>query len=106
MQSIDLKHVARLARLEFKDAELARFESQVNDILKYVESLKSVPVEGVEATSHPLALSNVFREDAVTPSLDVQEFLKSAPRARNRFFEVPKVIDAPLQDRIRIKRTV
>ncbi len=92
MKTIDLRHVARLARLHFKDEELKVFESQVTDILKYVEELKTVPVEGVEPTSHPLPLANVFRDDVVKPSLVVDDFLKNAPKSRGRFFEVPKII--------------
>lgn len=93
MSDFNLKHIARLARLHFKDEELKVFESQVGDVLKFVDELKEVPVEGVEPTSHPLALKNVFREDEPKPSLSIEEFLKQSPKARGRFFEVPKVIE-------------
>lgn len=93
MSDFNLKHIARLARLHFKDEELKVFESQVADILKFVDELKAVPVEGVEPTSHPLALKNVFREDVVKPGVSIEEFLKTAPKSRGRFFEVPKVIE-------------
>jgi aspartyl-tRNA(Asn)/glutamyl-tRNA(Gln) amidotransferase subunit C len=89
----NLSHIARLARLHFTPEELRRFESQVAGILSYVEELKPVPVEGIEPTSHPLALANVFREDEVQPSLSIEAFLKTAPSARARFFQVPKVIE-------------
>jgi aspartyl-tRNA(Asn)/glutamyl-tRNA(Gln) amidotransferase subunit C len=93
MDKIDLRHVAHLARLHFKDEELKVFESQVAGILEFVDELKTVPVEGVEPTSHPLALENVFREDAVKASLEFEPFLSHAPKARGRFFEVPKIIE-------------
>ncbi len=92
MKSIDLKHVARLARLYFKDEELKKFESQVEGILKFVDQLKEVDIKGVEPTTHPLSLSNVFREDKPQPSLPTEEFMKRAPGSRGRFFEVPKVL--------------
>jgi len=93
MSGIDLRPIAHLARLRFKDEELKVFEAQVNDILKLVNQLAEVPVEGVEPTSHPLALKNVFREDQPSPSLPIEEFLKASPRTRGRFFEVPKIIE-------------
>ena len=93
MKSIDLKHVAHLAHLSFKDEELKKFESQVEEILKFVDQLKKVDVKGVEPTSHPLALSNVFREDEPTLVFPVETFLKRAPKFRGRFFEVPKIIE-------------
>ncbi len=93
MSPIDLKPILHLARLRFKDEELKVFEAQVNDILKFVNQLTQVPVEGVEPTSHPLALKNVFREDQPSPPLPIEEFLKASPRTRGRFFEVPKIIN-------------
>lgn len=93
MKSIDLKHVARLARLHFSDEELQKFESQVEEILKFVDQLKAVDVKGIEPTSHPLKLSNVFREDKPAPAFPVEEVLKRAPKSKGRFFEVPKIIE-------------
>ena len=93
MSDFNLKHIARLARLHFKDEELKVFESQVAGILKLVDELKEVNMDGVEPTSHPLDIKNVFREDEVNPSLPIEEFLKQSPRSRGRFFEVPKVIE-------------
>ncbi len=93
MSGIDLRPIAHLARLRFKDEELKVLEAQVNDILKFVNQLAEVLVEGIEPTSHPLALKNVFREDQPSPSLPIEEFLKASPRTRGRFFEVPKIIE-------------
>ena len=93
MSNIDLKHIARLSRLHLSDTELKYFEAQVSQILSFIEKMKEVNVEGVPPTSHPLSLSNVFREDAPQPPLAIEEFLKTAPKAKGRFFEVPKVIE-------------
>lgn len=93
MSDLDLRHVARLARLHIDPKDLERFASQIGGILDFVDELKSVDVKGAEPTSHPLAISNVFREDAERPSLSIQEFLKHSPASRGRFFQVPKVIE-------------
>ena len=93
MVAIDLKHIARLSRLHLSNEELEFFKTQVGQILSFVDKLKEVNVDGVEPTSHPLSLSNVFREDEVKPSIPIEEFLKHSPRARGRFFEVPKIIE-------------
>ena len=93
MSGIDLKTISHLARLRFNDEELKFFEAQVNDILNFVDQLREVSVEGVEPTSHPLALKNIFREDQPIPSFAIEEFLKHSPRTRGRFFEVPKIIE-------------
>ena len=90
---IDIAALAKLARLEVSDEELKKLEKEIPEILAFVDKLKEVNVDGVEPTSHPLALKNVFREDTVAPSLAIEEFLKKSPKAHGRFFEVPKIIE-------------
>ena len=66
----------------------------MSQILSFVEKLNEVKgLENVAPTSHPLSLSNVFREDEPKPGVSIEEFLKHSPRSRGRFFEVPKVIE-------------
>ena len=94
MSPIDLKHVARLARLHLSAEELQFFESQVGSILAFVEKLGELKgLENVEPTSHPFALSNVFRKDEAAVSLAIEDFLKHSPQSKGRFFQVPKVIE-------------
>ena len=94
MSHIDLKHVARLARLHLSEDEALFFQTQVAQILSFVEKLNELEgLENVQPTSHPLSLSNVFREDQVTPSLAIEAILKHSPQARGHFFQVPKIIE-------------
>ena len=94
MSSIDLRQVARLARLHLTDEEVRFLETQVSQILKFVEKLNEVQgLENVKPTSHPLSLSNVFRGDTPGASLNIEEFLKHSPQSKGRFFQVPKIIE-------------
>ena len=93
MNSFNLKHIATLARLHFEEKDLKVFESQVAGILRFVDELRKVNVDGVQPTSHPFPLSNVFREDEMRPSLKIEEFHRHSPQVRGRFFEVPKIIE-------------
>ena len=94
MSSIDLRHVARLARLHLSEEELRSFQSQVSQILSFVEKLSEVKgLEKVAPTSHPFSLSDVFREDRIKPSLAIEDFLKRSPQPKGRFFQVPKIIE-------------
>ena len=97
MSRIDLKPIARLARLHLTDEELRFLETQVSQILSFVEKLNEVKgLEGVEPTSHPLSLSNVFRQDCVGSSIEIDGFLKHSPQSKGRFFQVPKIIEREL----------
>lgn len=88
----NVEQVAKLARLEFTEAEKEKFTHQLNDILHYMEKLNELDTSGVEPLSHVIDLSNVFREDVSKPSYDVEEMLKNAPAHDEKFFKVPKVI--------------
>jgi aspartyl-tRNA(Asn)/glutamyl-tRNA(Gln) amidotransferase subunit C len=81
----DVRHVALLSRLYFTDEEIRQFTKDLNSILE-------LDTEAIEPTSHSLKLSNVFREDIVTPALPVDEALANAPEAEGGCFRVPKII--------------
>lgn len=88
----DVEHVAKLARLEFTEAEKETFTHQLNDILSYIEKLNKLDTTNVEPLSHVIELGNVFREDTVRTSLDREQALMNAPDRTEEFFRVPKVI--------------
>jgi aspartyl-tRNA(Asn)/glutamyl-tRNA(Gln) amidotransferase subunit C len=89
----DVRYVARLARLDLSDEEIAKFQSQLGQVLSYVEQLKEVDVSGVEPTAHAQQVTNVFRSDEPRESLEQKEALTNAPRAANGLVVVPKVIE-------------
>ncbi len=89
----EVAHVAHLARLNFREEEMEKFTSQLNDILLYMDKLNSVDTTGVEPMTHATVLHNAFREDVVKPSLPNEQSLANAPDPRGEFFRVPKVIE-------------
>lgn len=89
----DIRWVAHLARLEFTEEELVTFTGQFNDILQYVDQLKSVNTDGVEPLAHALPIHNVFRDDEPRPSLARDEALANAPKRQDEFYSVPAVLE-------------
>ncbi len=88
----EVKHLARLAKLEFSEPEYQQFTEEMNRILAYVEKLRELDTGHVEPLSHTTPLANVMREDEVKPSLPVEDALRNAPDRKGNFFKVPKVI--------------
>jgi aspartyl-tRNA(Asn)/glutamyl-tRNA(Gln) amidotransferase subunit C len=82
-------HVARLARLELSEEELERTAGELSAILEHVERISSLDLEGVEPTSHVVALENVFRPDEPRPSLPRERALGPAPDPADGAFRVP-----------------
>ena len=90
---IDVGYVAELARLELTDEEKAVFQPQLENIVKYVEKISSVDVEGVEPMMYGRPLVNAFREDAVRPSMDREDALGNAPARVGEEFLLPKIVE-------------
>ena len=90
---IDVEYVAELARLELTAEERAVFQPQLENIVKYVDKISSVDVEGVAPMMHGRVLVNAFREDVVRPSLDTQTALENAPKRVGDEFLLPKIVE-------------
>ena len=90
---IDVAYVAELARLELTDEEKSVFQPQLENIVKYVEKISEVDVEGVEPMMHGRTLVNAFREDEVRPSLATETALANAPARVGYEFLLPKIVE-------------
>ena len=65
----EVEKVARLARLQLSEAELARLTTELGQIVGYVDQLAEVDTTGVEPMAHAVELHNVFAEDHVRTAL-------------------------------------
>ncbi|MEN6459392.1 MAG: Asp-tRNA(Asn)/Glu-tRNA(Gln) amidotransferase subunit GatC [Thermoguttaceae bacterium] len=88
----EVEKVARLARLRLSEDELDRLTGQMGEILGYVNLLSEVDTANVEPMAHSLDLANVFRDDAVQPSLPREAALANAPRRDDACYLVPAVL--------------
>jgi aspartyl-tRNA(Asn)/glutamyl-tRNA(Gln) amidotransferase subunit C len=82
-------HVARLARLELTDQEVERFSGELSKVLDHIETIGELDLDGVEPTSHVIAVENALRADEPRPSLPVETALESAPDPALGGFRVP-----------------
>jgi aspartyl-tRNA(Asn)/glutamyl-tRNA(Gln) amidotransferase subunit C len=92
ISSDDVLHVAKLARLKVDEDEVELFRTQLEAILEHAASISAIDTNGIEPTSHPLAMSNVFRDDVVTPSLTQDQALLNAPDSAQGRFSVPQIL--------------
>ena len=90
---IDVAYVAELARLELTDGEKALFQPQLENIVKYVEKISEVDIEGVPPMMHGRELVNAFREDEVVASLPREQALANAPARVGDEFLLPKIVE-------------
>jgi aspartyl-tRNA(Asn)/glutamyl-tRNA(Gln) amidotransferase subunit C len=87
----DVLHVAELARLEIPEDQIENVREELGAILEAVGKVSELDLEGVEPTSHPLDLVNVWDEDEPRPSLPREDALANAPDPADGAFRVPAV---------------
>lgn len=89
----DVDYTADLARLELSTEEKELFQSQLGQVLDYVQQLEKVNVDGIEPTAHTHPVENVLRNDEATNPANAEAALKNAPHAGNGLFMVTKVVE-------------
>jgi aspartyl-tRNA(Asn)/glutamyl-tRNA(Gln) amidotransferase subunit C len=85
----EVLHVARLARLELSEDEVAKFQEQLSDILEAVSKVSQLDLAEVPPTAHPLAIANAWAEDEPRPCLALDEVFANAPDRDDDFFRTP-----------------
>jgi aspartyl-tRNA(Asn)/glutamyl-tRNA(Gln) amidotransferase subunit C len=88
-----VRRIAHLARISVEEREVEKLQGELNAILGWVEQLKEVDVEGVEAMTSVTPMKLKMRDDKVTDGGDATRVLANAPRAEDGFFLVPKVVE-------------
>lgn len=82
-------YVAKLARLRLSEEEVEQMTGELSGILGHVDRIGKLDLEGVEPTSHVVALENVWRADVPWESLPKDVALSSAPEPVDGAFRVP-----------------
>ena len=88
----EVAHLADLARIDLSEAELDHLAPQLAVILDSIRSISEVAAEDIPPTSHPMPLTNVFREDLPRPCLTAEEALSGAPQVEEQRFAVPRIL--------------
>jgi aspartyl-tRNA(Asn)/glutamyl-tRNA(Gln) amidotransferase subunit C len=89
----DVRHLARLARLEVTDAECERYVGQLSVVLDAVAVVSGVVAgRDIVPTTHAVPVVNVDREDVVRPGLTREGALAMAPAAQDGRFRVPQIL--------------
>jgi aspartyl-tRNA(Asn)/glutamyl-tRNA(Gln) amidotransferase subunit C len=82
-------HVARLARLELSEPEVARMAEELSNVLDHIEKIRELDLDGVAPTSHVIDVVNALRADDPEPSLPREVILAAAPEPLHDGFGVP-----------------
>jgi aspartyl-tRNA(Asn)/glutamyl-tRNA(Gln) amidotransferase subunit C len=88
----DVKHLARLSRLDLADEEIDHLAGQLDQIIAAVARVQEVAADGVPPTSHAVPLVNVLRDDVQVECLSAEQALAAAPAVEQQRFRVPRIL--------------
>lgn len=91
----DVRHLARLARLELTEEEVATYTRQLGDILAFARQIEAVDTRSVHDVTEPSGAASMLRDDEVRASLPREAALGPSPggdRATG-LFKVPRVLN-------------
>jgi len=92
----EVRYVAGLANLKLSDAEVVKFQADLDGILEHMDRLNEIDTSGVEPMAQVLFEAEetaTLRADLPAPPLGNQTALANAPLAGAGYFKVPRVIE-------------
>ncbi len=87
-----VRHLGVLARIQLSEDEVTQLTGQLDAIVDNIAKVAQVATPDVVATSHPIAMSNVFRPDEVGTPLTREQALQNAPDAADGRFRVTAIL--------------
>jgi aspartyl-tRNA(Asn)/glutamyl-tRNA(Gln) amidotransferase subunit C len=87
-----VRHLASLARIGLDEGEIERLTGQLGAIVDAVATVGEVATPDLPATSHPIPLGTVTREDVPGPTLTPEQALAGAPERDGDFFKVSSIL--------------
>jgi len=89
-----IKHIAKLARLDLSVEELEKYGKQLSVVLDYINQLQEVNTNNIEPTAQVTELYDVFRNDEILnwDSEEIENSLKKAPQGLEERQIIVKII--------------
>ncbi|MBL8061198.1 MAG: Asp-tRNA(Asn)/Glu-tRNA(Gln) amidotransferase subunit GatC [Chthonomonas sp.] len=89
----EVRHVAKLARLEMGEADLVALQSELNALLGHFQDINAIDVTGCQPKPHAVPRQNVWADDEPVFGLPREAALQNAAAAKAGLFLVPTIIE-------------
>ena len=87
----EVKHIAKLARLELTEKEVEKMQKDLSEILDYFDLLKRAPASAKAPAGK--AQNNILRKDEALPFSDKRdEIIAAAPDKKDDYIKVKAVL--------------
>jgi aspartyl-tRNA(Asn)/glutamyl-tRNA(Gln) amidotransferase subunit C len=87
-----VEHLAGLARIALTPDEIDKLTGELGHIVDSIAKVTEAVSADVPATSHPIPLANVFRDDVVGETLTQKQALSGAPEHDGSRFKVSAIL--------------
>ena len=87
----EVEHIAKLAKLDLSDDEIARYREQLSDILDHIAKLDELDTSGISPMANAVQGASPLRADVAHTSLPREKLLQNAPDSQDGQFKVPAV---------------
>ena len=88
----EVRQIAKLAKLQFTEAEEEVLAEDMSRILEYMSTLNELDTSKVEPMTPVLDQTHALRPDCVQTRISHEDALRNAPDTDGEYFRVPKVI--------------
>lgn len=89
----EVKYIAKLAKLKFKDEEAQKMAKEFEAILGYFKTIDKFDLSDVNLNKYDDDLESVVREDKVKVFNDKEKLFSNIKSRRETYIEVPKIIE-------------
>ena len=90
METINIKHVAKLAKLTLEEDKIEKFQTQMQDMITMIENLPEMTGSLTIDTDNVMEL----RKDEILPSLRRESLLANAPEVVAGCVIVPQTMES------------
>ena len=87
-----VRRVAAVAKLDLSEAELQKFQSDLNNILDAFKILDKADVKEIEPSFQPLPIKDVLRKDEIESYMSRDKALDNTRHKHEGHFKGPKVV--------------
>lgn len=87
-----VEHLAMLARISLSEDEIDTLTTELTQIVDAIAKVSEVATDDVPATSHPVPLTNIMREDEPGETLTHDQAFSGAPSHDGERFRVSAIL--------------
>jgi aspartyl/glutamyl-tRNA(Asn/Gln) amidotransferase C subunit len=89
----EVRHVAKLARLQLDEAEILALQGELNVLLGHFVDIQSLELAALRRPPASVSLQIVWSEDLVAEPMAREDVLGNAPVSKAGLFVVPTIIE-------------